>query len=591
MTTEPPSAESEQELKNVHDLTQSSDSGVPLLVGERLVLGAEGAAKDVTYLCPYLGPMRGQLLLTTYKLYFQASEGDPPFCMDVPLGVISRIDKIGGATSKGQNSYGLEIHCKDMRNVRFAFKQEKHSRRLVYEKLQTFAFPLTAGKKLFAFQFQQEFDGPNGWDIYDAEKELQRQSLPTEYWKISHINKGYTVCETYPEVFAVPSCVTDEQIHQVATYRSRARIPVLSWIHPDNHASLTRCSQPMAGTLNKRSRDDENMLLAIRNATPGSHRYCIVDARPKINAVANMARGGGYESEDAYEGCELYFMDIANIHVMRESLKKMKDICYPHVDDDRWFLNLESTHWLEHIKGILSCAVRIVDIMERCRTSVVIHCSDGWDRTAQLSGLAMLLMDSYYRTIEGFEVLIEKEWISFGHKFQQRYGHGDAKHSDEQRAPIFLQFIDAVWQITQQFPCAFEFNDYFLMTILDHLYSCLFGTFLCNSDQQRKKEQISDKTVSLWTFVNSRKREYVNPLYSPELHNHVLFPVASMRRMKLWTSYYMRWNPRFRPQESEHERNKELFLLCELLREKVAGLQKEVEDKASATSVSATVQI
>ena len=44
----------------------------------------------------------------------------------------------------------------------------------------------------------------------------------------------------------------------------------------------------MAGTLNKRSRDDENMLLAIRNATPGSHRYCIVDARPKINAVANM---------------------------------------------------------------------------------------------------------------------------------------------------------------------------------------------------------------------------------------------------------------------------------------------------------------
>ena len=61
-------------------------------------------------------------------------------------------------------------------------------------------------------------------------------------------------------------------------------------------------------------------------------------------------------------------MDIANIHVMRErlvgeshlveaplkrciSLKKMKDICYPHVDDDRWFLNLESTHWLEHIKA------------------------------------------------------------------------------------------------------------------------------------------------------------------------------------------------------------------------------------------------
>ena len=30
--------------------------------------------------------------------------------------------------------------------------------------------------------------------------------------------------------------------------------------------------------------------------------------------------------------------------------------------------------------------MRIVDIMERCRTSVVIHCSDGWDRTAQVGG-------------------------------------------------------------------------------------------------------------------------------------------------------------------------------------------------------------
>ena len=36
--------------------------------------------------------------------------------------------------------------------------------------------------------------------------------------------------------------------------------------------------------------------------------------------------------------------------------------------------------------------------------SVLVHCSDGWDRTAQTCSLASLLIDKYYRTIHGFMV-------------------------------------------------------------------------------------------------------------------------------------------------------------------------------------------
>jgi hypothetical protein len=54
---------------------------------------------------------------------------------------------------------------------------------------------------------------------------------------------------------------------------------------------------------------------------------------------------------------------------------------------------------------------------------VVVHCSDGWDRTSQIVALAQIMLDPYYRTIEGFIVLIEKDWLSFGHQFALRSGH------------------------------------------------------------------------------------------------------------------------------------------------------------------------
>ena len=64
----------------------------------------------------------------------------------------------------------------------------------------------------------------------------------------------------------------------------------------------------------------------------------------------SQMKGGGYESEDAYQNAELVFLDIHNIHVMRESLRKLKDVVYPNIEDSHWLSNLESTHWLEHIK-------------------------------------------------------------------------------------------------------------------------------------------------------------------------------------------------------------------------------------------------
>lgn len=199
----------------------------------------------------------------------------------------------------------------------------------------------------------------------------------------------------------------------------------------------------------------------------------------------------------------------------------------------------------------------------------------------------MLMLDPYYRTVKGFEVLIEKEWLSFGHKFQQRIGHGDEHHSDADRSPVFLQFIDCVWQITRQFPNAFEFNEHFLITIVDHLYSCRFGTFLFSSERERVQEQVKQRTVSLWSYTNSQLPLYLNPLYrSGTNYQVVLMPVASMRYIKPWKSLYCRWNPSMRQQDPVYQRTRELLVLKEQLEKQLEEGRREQASRANRSVTS-----
>lgn len=175
------------------------------------------------------------------------------------------------------------------------------------------------------------------------------------------MNERYSICESYPAVWAVPTQAKDDLLKQVAAFRSRNRLPILSWIHPTSSASITRCSQPQVGVSGKRSTDDENYIAHILEANANSDRLTIMDARPNANAIANKARGGGFESEDLYPNVDLIFLDIHNIHVMRESARKLKEVCFPANDDQKWLSAVENSLWLKHIKCILAGAVRIVD--------------------------------------------------------------------------------------------------------------------------------------------------------------------------------------------------------------------------------------
>jgi hypothetical protein len=408
-----------------------------------------------------------------------------------------------------------------------------------------------------------------GWNVYSPHAEFARMGIPDALWRISDVNSEYELCSTYPAVVAVPTSVDDHSLTLASLFRSRGRFPALSWRHPSNCCSLTRSSQPLVGLGQHRSADDEQLIRAINQASsfngigetvnlttnrrvvPGKQvvtterggavtkPLVIVDARPKINAQANQAVGKGYEMGKSYEDCRVIFMGIANIHVMRKSIDALESSCSNSLGDDvNWLKNLDNSGWLQHVSLVLSASTRIVHCITKEAYSVLVHCSDGWDRTAQLTSLSMLMMDPYYRTFEGFQVLIEKEWFSFGHKFCDRLGWRDQGWSDEERSPVFHQFLDCVFQCVQQNPTIFEFNESLLLFIASHMLSGWFGNVLANNEMERLA--LHDSTISIWTYIGLNKDRFCNASFAP--YADVWIPRCSPQNITLWRGWFLKWH-------------------------------------------------
>lgn len=365
----------------------------------------------------------------------------------------------------------------------------------------------------------------------------------SKQWRLSDVNKKFALCRTYPETLIVPKSITDEQLNKVACFRSSKRFPAVVWRSKKNGAVLARSSQPNVGLLAWRLNEDELLLKAIADSCSSSPEnskdptkssmLLIIDARFRSVALANRVKGGGYEYSDYYTNCEIQFMNLENIHVIRSSFQSLRLLCQT-VNDNKLFLSqLENTKWLHHLSGIIKAAITVTSAIDQVGKPVLIHCSDGWDRTPQILGLAKLLLDPFYRTISGFRTLIEIEWLQFGHKFAQRNGHCTNSNDINERCPVFLQWLDCVYQILRQYPSAFQFNEIFLLKLCYHSYSCLFGTFLCDSIIERVNEHTDERTFSIWSYLNDKNTEIINQLYD-DTFDEILYPLSEIINMQLW---------------------------------------------------------
>lgn len=391
--------------------------------------------------------------------------------------------------------------------------------------------------------------------MFDMESEMKRQGISAQNWRCTYVNAAYTFCPTYPAQLFVPATVSDEDLQGVKDFRTNGRIPALSWYNKKLGNVIMRSSQPNVGLYGKSSTKDQKLLEMTRLCAPNSSELVIFDARSKLAARGNKLKGFGTEDTTIdYKKCRIYFLALANIHAVRLAHDSLWQAIESPIaaPDNIWLSTLQESQWLTLIARLIASALKIAYHIEELGVSVLVHCSDGWDRTAQLTSLAEILLDPYYRTIEGFRALIEKNWLSFGHKFRDRNGDPTDPNLKMEQAPIFLQFVDSVWQLTQQFPSAFEFNNEYLLALIDHHNSGWFGTFLGNCERERVDARISETTFSLWDYLSQNPANFTNQSFLPL--NNVLIPVGSIKVMRFWASYYLRYDKVFHIRfASKHE--------------------------------------
>lgn len=486
-----------------------------ILPGEVVISQAENILKFNT-LSELNKGISGLLICTNFKLSFLTAENFPSNLHqknallgenDICLINIDAVYHVNNGKRKklsisctSTNIEIIEVHCKDFRIYTFSFKFSPQHQRSVINTIIHHAF-VPRINLLFAFDYKQPSpfseESENHSLLFtrscDWEAELERCKCPG--WRVTLANEKFLLCESLPECFVVPSILLDMNLNKSAPHFAGHRVPTWSW-GTSSGASIVRMAALDANISDSRQKDV--MVDAISRASPRQLPVRIFDLDHLCPSVK----------------------DVQN------SFLKLRDLCMPSTPNEFWekennyLTHLDSTKWLLYVSFCLNTALEAASCLLD-NTTVIFSEHEGRDLSAVLSSLVQIMLDPVYRTFSGFELLIQKEWVALGHPFTER--HHLVSGSESEESPIFLLFLDCIWQLTEQCPAVFEFSETYLTSLWDSCRISLFDTFLFSSHKNRTEAILTDsqsssfslRSVWRWSrqFSKNDLRLFTNPLY------------------------------------------------------------------------------
>ncbi|XP_068109301.1 myotubularin-related protein 11 isoform X3 [Hyperolius riggenbachi] len=303
----------------------------------------------------------------------------------------------------------------------------------------------------------------------DWENEIER--LGASAWRVTPLNERCDTCTSLSKFFVVPCKILDNDLKKTFAHFHQRRIARWCWHHPCG-SDLLRS----AGFQTNTDPDKED-LRSMRLLLFATHSQCVVI--------------------DTTE-------DLPSVSDIQISCLKLRNLCASDtstpVPDEKWLSMLEGTRWLDYVRQCLKKASEVAVLLGERRRSVVLQESEDRDLNCLLASLAQLILDPHTRTLSGFQSLVQKEWVSAGHPFMQRINH--FRRSDKEESPVFLLFLDCVWQFVQQFPSAFEFTESYLMALHDSTCNVFCSTFTHNCHWDRIRGSQRHSSSQTYTPVN-----------------------------------------------------------------------------------------
>uniref|UniRef100_A0A8C5K8Y4 Myotubularin-related protein 12 n=1 Tax=Jaculus jaculus TaxID=51337 RepID=A0A8C5K8Y4_JACJA len=429
-------------------------------------------------------------------------------CVDQIYGVFDEKKKpLFGQLKKYPEK--LIIHCKDLRVLHFClrFTKEEEVKRIVSGIIHHTQTPKLL-KRLFLFSYASAAQNHTASDprnhtvMFDTLQdwcwELERTKGSMKYKAVS-VNEGYKICDRLPAYFVVPTPLPEEDIQRFQGHG----IPIWCWSCHNGSALMKMSALP--------KEQDDSALQVQRSFLDGVYKTV---HRPPYEIVKTEDLSSNFvplqEIQTAYCKFKQLFL-IGNSSEFWDT-------------DIKWFSLLESSSWLDVIRRCLKKAIEISECLEAQNMNVLLLEENASDLCCLLSSLVQVMMDPHCRTRTGFQSLIQKEWVMGGHCFLDRCNH--LRQSDKEEVPVFLLFLDCVWQLVHQHPPAFEFTETYLTVLSDSLYIPIFSTFFFNSPHQkdtnmgRESPDAQSKPLTLltvwdWSVQFEPKAQTLlrNPLY------------------------------------------------------------------------------